>query len=68
MSSKEEAQILRVQLEEQREKARKEVHETQRHGKDAQSELERSQINLRRQEEEVCVSSLVRLAWLLFLL
>ncbi|KAL3060192.1 hypothetical protein OYC64_014713 [Pagothenia borchgrevinki] len=53
VSSKEEAQILRVQLEEQREKARKEVHETQRHGKDAQSELERSQINLRRQEEEI---------------
>ncbi|KAF3839739.1 hypothetical protein F7725_018456 [Dissostichus mawsoni] len=52
VSSKEEAQILRVQLEEQREKARKEVQETQRHGKDAQSELERSQINLRRLEEE----------------
>ncbi|KAK1896120.1 Cingulin [Dissostichus eleginoides] len=53
VSSKEEAQILRVQLEEQREKARKEVQETQRHGKDAQSELERSQINLRRLEEEI---------------
>lgn len=65
MSSKEEAQILRVQLEEQREKARKEVQETQRHGKDAQSELERSQIHLGRLEEEVCVSSLVRLLLLL---
>ncbi|XP_033958775.1 cingulin isoform X1 [Pseudochaenichthys georgianus] len=53
VSSKEEAQILRVQLEEQREKARKEVQETQRHGKDAQSELERSQIHLGRLEEEI---------------
>ncbi|KAK5862280.1 hypothetical protein PBY51_017692 [Eleginops maclovinus] len=53
VSSKEELQNIRVQLEEQREKARKEVQETQRHGKDAQSELERSLINLRRQEEEI---------------
>lgn len=55
MSSREEAQALRVQLEEQRERARKEMHEAQRHGNDAQSELERSHINLRRLEEEVRV-------------
>lgn len=55
MSSREEAQALRVQLEEQRERARKEMQEAQRHGNDAQSELERSHMNLRRLEEEVCV-------------
>lgn len=55
MSSREEAQALRVQLEEQRERARKEMQEAQRHGNDAQSELDRSHINLRRLEEEVCV-------------
>lgn len=55
MSSREEAQTLRVQLEEQRERARKDMQEVQRHGTDAQSELERSQTNLRRLEEEVCV-------------
>ncbi|TMS11072.1 Cingulin [Larimichthys crocea] len=53
VSSREEAQALRVQLEEQRERARKEMHEAQRHGNDAQSELERSHINLRRLEEEM---------------
>lgn len=55
VSSREEAQALRVQLEEQRERARKEMQEAQRHGNDAQSELDRSHINLRRLEEEVCV-------------
>lgn len=55
MSSREEVQALRVQLEEQRERARKEMHEVQRHGNDAQTELERSHVNLRRLEEEVCV-------------
>ncbi len=58
MSSRGEAQALRVQLEEQRERARKEMQEVQRHGNDAQSELERSHINLRRLEEEVCVFDL----------
>ncbi|XP_041798472.1 cingulin isoform X2 [Chelmon rostratus] len=53
VSSREEAQTLRVQLEEQRERARKEMQEAQRHGNDAQSELERSHINLRRLEEEM---------------
>ncbi|XP_070823331.1 cingulin [Chaetodon trifascialis] len=53
VSSREEAQALRVQLEEQRERARKEMQEAQRHGNDAQSELERSHINLRRLEEEM---------------
>lgn len=63
MSSREEAQALRVQLEEQRERARKEMQEVQRHGKDAQSELDRSHGNQRRLEEEVRVS--VRsLSWL----
>uniref|UniRef100_A0A4W6FUY9 Cingulin n=1 Tax=Lates calcarifer TaxID=8187 RepID=A0A4W6FUY9_LATCA len=56
MSSREEVQALRVQLEEQRERARKEMHEVQRHGNDAQTELERSHVNLRRLEEEVCMS------------
>ncbi|XP_023284308.1 cingulin-like, partial [Seriola lalandi dorsalis] len=55
MSSREEAQALRIQLEEQRERARKEMQEVQRHGNDAQTELDRSHINLRRLEEEVCV-------------
>ncbi|XP_039974243.1 cingulin isoform X2 [Xiphias gladius] len=53
MSSKEEAKVLRVQLEEQRERARKEMQEVQRHGNDAHTELERSHINLRRLEEEM---------------
>ncbi|TKS82078.1 Cingulin [Collichthys lucidus] len=53
VSSREEAQALRVQLEEQRDRARKEMHEAQRHGNDAQSELERSHTNLRRLEEEM---------------
>ncbi|XP_070768255.1 cingulin [Enoplosus armatus] len=53
VSSREEAQALRVQQEEHRERARKEMQEAQRHGNDAQSELERSHINLRRLEEEM---------------
>ncbi|XP_037640944.1 cingulin isoform X2 [Sebastes umbrosus] len=53
VSSKEETQTFRVQLEEQRERARKEMQEAQRHGNDAQSELDRSHINLRRLEEEM---------------
>ncbi|XP_041650288.1 cingulin isoform X1 [Cheilinus undulatus] len=52
-SSREEMQALRVQLEEQRERARKEMQEAQRHGTDAQSELERNRINLRKLEEEM---------------
>lgn len=55
MSSREGVQALRVQLEEQRERARKEMQEAQRHGNDAQTELERSHLNLRRLEEEVCI-------------
>lgn len=57
MSSREEMQALKVQLEEQREKARKEMQEVQRNGNSAQTELERSHLNLRRLEEEVCVLS-----------
>ncbi|XP_073340953.1 cingulin isoform X1 [Pagrus major] len=53
VSSREEAQALRVQLEEQRERTRKEMQEAQRHGNDAQSELDRSHINLKRLEEEM---------------
>ncbi|KAM6910357.1 cingulin isoform 2-T2 [Xenentodon cancila] len=53
VSLREETQALSIQLEEQRERARKEMQEAQRHGKDAQSELERSQLNLRRMEEEM---------------
>ncbi|XP_061145268.1 cingulin [Syngnathus typhle] len=52
-SSRGEVQSLKVQLEEQRERARKEMHEVQRHGSDAQTELDRSQTNLRRLEEEL---------------
>ncbi|CAN9513590.1 unnamed protein product [Ophioblennius macclurei] len=52
-SSREEVQALKVQLEEQRERARKEMQEAQRQGTDAHSELERSQVNLRRQEEDM---------------
>ncbi|XP_072250353.1 cingulin isoform X2 [Leuresthes tenuis] len=53
VSLKEETQALKAQLEEQRERARKEMHEAQRHGNDAHSELERSQLNLRKLEEEM---------------
>ncbi|XP_037130115.1 cingulin [Syngnathus acus] len=53
VSSRGEVQSLKVQLEEQRERARKEMHEVQRHGSDAQTELDRSQTNLRRLEEEL---------------
>ncbi|KAM3872928.1 cingulin [Diretmus argenteus] len=53
VSSREEVLALKVQLEEQRERARKETHEAQRHGNDAQTELERSHVNLRRLEEEM---------------
>nr|XP_040021066.1 cingulin isoform X3 [Gasterosteus aculeatus aculeatus] len=53
ISSREEVQTLKAQLEEQREKARKEVHEAQRNGNGAQSELEKSNLNLRRLEEEM---------------
>ncbi|KAM9724571.1 cingulin isoform 2-T4 [Menidia menidia] len=53
LSLKEETQVLKVQLEEQRERARKEMQEAQRHGNDAHSELERNQLNLRRVEEEM---------------
>ncbi|CAL8360878.1 unnamed protein product [Arctogadus glacialis] len=52
-SSREEVQILRAQLEEQREKTRKETQEAHRHGNDAQDDLERSQASLRRLEEEM---------------
>lgn len=60
MSSREEVQALRGQLEEQRERARKEMQEAQRHGNDAQADLERSQTSLRRLEEEVCVCVFTR--------
>lgn len=53
MSSREEAQALRVQMEEQKERARKDVQEAQRHGNDAQRELDQSHMTLRRLEEEV---------------
>lgn len=55
MSSREEVQALKVQLEEQRERARKEMQEVHRNGNNAQTELERSHLNLRRLEEEVRV-------------
>ncbi|XP_034553977.1 cingulin isoform X2 [Notolabrus celidotus] len=53
LSSREEVQALRAQLEEQKERARKEMQEVQRHGNDAQSEMERSRLNLRKLEEEM---------------
>ncbi|XP_077453734.1 cingulin isoform X1 [Stigmatopora argus] len=53
ISSRGEAQTLKVQLEEQKERARKEMQEVQRHGSDAQTELDRSHTNLRRLEEEL---------------
>ncbi|KAM4581168.1 cingulin isoform 3-T3 [Odontesthes bonariensis] len=53
VSLEEETQALKVQLEEQRERTRKEMQEAQRHGNDAHSELERSQLNLRKLEEEM---------------
>lgn len=58
MSLREEAQALRVQMEEQKERARKDVQEAQRHGNDAQRELDQSHMTLRRLEEEVGVSFL----------
>ncbi|XP_038146143.1 cingulin isoform X3 [Cyprinodon tularosa] len=53
LTSKGEIQNLKVLLEEQRERTRKEVQEVQRHGNDTKSELERNQQNLRRLEEEM---------------
>ncbi|XP_074540150.1 cingulin isoform X3 [Halichoeres trimaculatus] len=53
VSSKEEALAFKIQLEDQREKARKEIQEMQRHGNDAQSEAERGRSVLRRLEEEM---------------
>ncbi|XP_076009945.1 cingulin isoform X2 [Genypterus blacodes] len=53
VSSREEVQALRAQLEEQRERARKEMQEVQRHGKDAQADLDSSHMSLRRLEEEI---------------
>ncbi|KAM4736411.1 cingulin isoform 2-T2 [Anableps anableps] len=53
VTSKEEIQVLKVQLEEQRERTRKDVQEAQRHGNDTKSELERNQQSLRRLEEEM---------------
>lgn len=58
VSLREETQALRVQLEEQKERARKEVQEVQRHENDAHSELEKSQMNKRKLEEEVCACGL----------
>lgn len=58
VSLREETQALRAQLEEQKERARKEMQEAQRHGNDAHAELERSQINMRKLEEEVCPGDL----------
>lgn len=55
VSSREGTQAFRVQLEEQREKARKDMQEVQRQGNEAQTEVERSNLNLRRLEDEVCV-------------
>lgn len=62
MSSREELQALRVQMEEQKERARKELQEAQRHGNHAQSELDQNHMNLRRLEEEVgiCLSAHVK--------
>ncbi|XP_034030676.1 cingulin isoform X2 [Thalassophryne amazonica] len=53
VSSKEEVQALKVQMEEQRERARKEMQAVQRHGNDTQAEMERNRINLLRLEEEI---------------
>lgn len=47
-------------MEEQREKARKEIQEAQRHGNHAQSELDQHHANLRRLEEEVGVMKMKR--------
>lgn len=58
VSSREEVQALRVQMEEQKERARKDAQEAQRHGNDAQRELDQSHMTLRRLEEEVGVSFL----------
>ncbi|KAM9404770.1 cingulin isoform 2-T2 [Salvelinus alpinus] len=51
-SSGEEVQVLRAQLEEQRERSRRETQEAQRQGNDRLVELERSQTSLKRLEEE----------------
>lgn len=53
VSLREETQALRVQLEEQKERARKEMQEVQRHENDAHSELEKSKMNIRKLEEEI---------------
>ncbi|XP_041708864.2 cingulin isoform X2 [Coregonus clupeaformis] len=51
-SSGEEVQVLRAQLEEQRERSRREIQEAQRQGNDRLVELERSQTSLKTLEEE----------------
>ncbi|XP_071251621.1 cingulin-like isoform X2 [Salvelinus alpinus] len=51
-SSGEEVQVLRAQVEEQRERSRRETQEAQRQGNDRLVELERSQTSLKRLEEE----------------
>uniref|UniRef100_A0A3Q2XNY2 Cingulin n=1 Tax=Hippocampus comes TaxID=109280 RepID=A0A3Q2XNY2_HIPCM len=53
VSSRGQVQDLKVQLEEQRERTRKEIQEVQRQGSDAQTELDRSHTNVRRLEEEL---------------
>ncbi|XP_062279359.1 cingulin isoform X1 [Scomber scombrus] len=53
LSSREGTQALRLQLEEQREKVRKDMQEVQRQGNEAQTELERSNLNLKRLEDEI---------------
>ncbi|XP_019897023.2 cingulin isoform X2 [Esox lucius] len=52
-SSGEQVQALRAQLEEQRERSRRETQEAQRQGNDRLAELENSQSSLRRLEDEV---------------
>ncbi|XP_052365611.1 cingulin-like isoform X2 [Oncorhynchus keta] len=52
-SSGEEVQVLRAQLEEQRERSRRETQEAQRRGNDTLVELERSQTSHKMLEEEV---------------
>ncbi|KAM9782621.1 cingulin [Neosynchiropus ocellatus] len=52
-SSQEEARALKAHLEEQRDKARKEIQEAQRLGSEAQTQLDRNHFNSKRLEEEM---------------
>lgn len=53
LDSQQQVRLLQGQLEEYKERCRKEVQDTQRQGRERQAELEKAQGNLRSLQEEV---------------